>query len=60
MEPAQMWLPTRYASTLDMLANTVGAMLGALLGLLLTVSDRLTGWAAEYVSAGWSVVPPAI
>ena len=46
METAQMWLPTRYASTLDMLANTVGALLGALLGLLLTVSDRLTGWAA--------------
>ena len=46
METAQTWLPTRYASTLDMLANATGALLGALLGLLLTLSDHLTAWAA--------------
>lgn len=45
METVQMWLPTRYASTLDMAANAAGALLGALLGLLLTMSQRLTRFA---------------
>jgi VanZ family protein len=29
METVQFWLPTRYSSIIDVLANTLGAALGA-------------------------------
>ena len=35
METAQMWLPTRYASVFDTLANLGGTFIGALLGITL-------------------------
>lgn len=41
METAQMWLPKRYASAFDALANAAGLLLGALLGLVLTASATL-------------------
>jgi VanZ family protein len=41
VETAQMWLPTRYASVYDTLANVVGALFGALLGLVAVASQRL-------------------
>jgi VanZ family protein len=40
METAQMYLPTRNANTLDLIANTVGGALGGLFGLAL---DRAPG-----------------
>ena len=45
METAQVWLPTRYASVLDTIANVVGAMIGAALGALVVSSQRLLAWA---------------
>jgi VanZ family protein len=36
MEAAQTFLPSRVSSNLDLLANTAGAMIGALLGVMLT------------------------
>ncbi|HPT55241.1 MAG TPA: VanZ family protein [Casimicrobium sp.] len=41
VETAQMWLPTRYASVYDTLANLAGTLLGALLGLVAVASKRL-------------------
>ncbi len=41
VETAQMWLPTRYASVYDTLANLAGALAGALVGLLAVASTRL-------------------
>lgn len=41
VETAQMWLPTRYASSYDTVANVAGALGGALLGLLVVASPRL-------------------
>ena len=35
METAQMWLPTRYASVFDTLANLGGTFIGALIGITL-------------------------
>ncbi|MCC7069067.1 MAG: VanZ family protein [Burkholderiales bacterium] len=57
MESAQMWLPTRYASTVDVITNTLGTGLGAALGLLLTVPAGL-GRAAQAMRERW-VVPGA-
>ena len=45
METAQMWLPTRYASARDLLANAAGALIGALLGASLIAFKRVTDWA---------------
>ena len=42
METAQMWLPTRYASVRDMLANAAGALIGALLGASLIAFKPVT------------------
>ena len=42
VETAQMWLPTRYASVFDWLANLFGALLGALFGLALIAVKPLT------------------
>ena len=42
METAQMWLPTRYASVYDTLANLCGSALGALLGLALISFTSVT------------------
>lgn len=42
METAQMWLPTRYASVYDTLANVAGALLGAMIGRALIAFERLT------------------
>ena len=44
METAQMWLPTRYASVFDTLANLSGAAIGALLGALLIAFEPLLAW----------------
>ena len=44
MESAQMWLPTRYASVLDTLANLAGALIGALLGITLIAVTPLMAW----------------
>ena len=43
METAQMWLPTRYASVYDTVANMVGALLGAMIGRALIAFRWLTG-----------------
>lgn len=47
MEAAQMWLPTRYASVFDLLANLGGTLIGALLGMLLIVCTPLVGLAGR-------------
>ena len=44
METAQMWLPTRYASVFDALANLLGAAIGALLGVTLASFEPLMAW----------------
>ncbi len=44
METAQMWLPTRYASVSDTLANGVGTLIGALLGVTLIAFTPLMAW----------------
>ena len=44
MESAQMWLPTRYASVLDTLANLAGTLIGALLGITLIAVTPLMAW----------------
>ena len=58
METAQMWLPTRYASVRDVLANLVGAFVGALLGASLIAFKPVTDWANrnrnEWMVAGRS------
>ena len=41
METAQIWLPTRYASVFDALANLVGAFTGAVFGAIAISSRRL-------------------
>lgn len=43
MEAAQMFLPTRIASNIDLLANTLGALLGAMAAPLLAPSRNLGG-----------------
>jgi VanZ family protein len=45
METAQMWLPTRYASVYDTLANMLGAALGGLIGNTLIAMGWLTALA---------------
>jgi VanZ family protein len=42
METAQMWLPTRYASVYDTLANMAGTLLGAIIGSALMALGWLT------------------
>jgi VanZ family protein len=42
VETAQMWLPTRYASVYDLLANVAGALIGAVCGVALIAFDSLT------------------
>ena len=58
METAQMWLPTRYASVRDLLANAVGALVGTLLGAALIAFKPVTDWANrcrnELIVAGLS------
>ena len=58
METAQMWLPTRYASVRDLLANSVGAFIGTLLGASLIAFKPVTDWASrsrgELIVAGRS------
>ncbi len=44
METAQMWLPTRYASVLDTLANLVGTLIGALLGIIVMAFTPMMMW----------------
>jgi len=44
MESAQMWLPTRYASAFDTLANLVGTVIGALLGIALVAFTSMLTW----------------
>ncbi len=44
VETAQMWLPTRYASVFDSIANLSGALIGAVLGALLNASTTLMSW----------------
>ena len=41
METAQIWLPTRYASVLDTVANLVGTLVGAVFGALVISSRAL-------------------
>jgi hypothetical protein len=43
MEAAQMFLPTRIATNVDLLANTLGALLGAMAAPLLAPTRRLGG-----------------
>ncbi len=44
METAQMWLPTRHASIFDALANVIGTVIGALLGIVLIAFTPLMAW----------------
>ena len=44
VETAQMWLPTRYASAVDTLANLAGTLSGALLGVALVAFTPLMLW----------------
>ena len=44
MEYAQTWLPSRYASVFDTLANTAGAVTGALMSLAMLRYTRLLAW----------------
>jgi VanZ family protein len=48
MESAQMFLPTRDASTIDLLSNTVGAALGALIAVVFNgvpgLRQRIRAW----------------
>jgi len=41
METAQIWLPTRYASAFDTVANLVGTLIGAVFGALVIASRPL-------------------
>jgi VanZ family protein len=53
LESVQMFLPTRIASNIDLLANTAGAVLGALAGLLLTLwNNPLTALRRQVLRAG--------
>ncbi len=53
LESAQMFLPTRIASNVDLLANGAGAALGALAALLLTLGNNpLAAIRARMVRAG--------
>ncbi len=53
LESAQMFLPTRIASNVDLLANSAGAALGALAALLLTMwNNPLAALRARVVRAG--------
>ena len=55
LETAQMWLPTRYASVYDTLANLTGTIIGALLGLVAVASKRFVAWVDRMRSA--AIVP---
>ena len=44
METAQMWLPTRYASVFDTVANLVGTLIGVLFGFILIAFTPLMKW----------------
>jgi VanZ family protein len=48
VETAQMWLPTRYASVFDTLANVAGTLIGGLLGSVLIAYQPLTHWANRW------------
>ena len=43
-ETAQMWLPTRDASVLDTLANMIGTLAGALVGIVLIAFTPVLAW----------------
>lgn len=47
LETAQMWLPTRYASVFDVLANVVGAVVGALVAVTLLAFTPVVSWIAR-------------
>jgi VanZ family protein len=44
MEAAQMWLPTRYASAFDVLANLVGALIGSIIAVALLALTPFVSW----------------
>ena len=56
MEYLQMYLPTRVSSNLDMLTNSVGALIGALLAVSMTswtwLFSRLTHWRRDLFRHG--------
>ena len=47
METAQMWLPSRYASVRDVLANLLGVFIGTLFGATLIAFKPVTNWATR-------------
>ncbi|HEY0664519.1 MAG TPA: VanZ family protein [Gallionella sp.] len=59
MEYLQMYLPTRISSNMDMLSNGTGALIGALLGVVITsrpgLFALLTGWRNELFRDGVAV-----
>ncbi len=57
MEAAQMWLPTRYASVYDTLANGIGALVGVLMALTLLAFTPVVSWVIRVRAA--LVVPGA-
>lgn len=56
MEYLQMYLPTRTSSNLDLLTNSTGALIGALIAVSITswtwFYSRLTGWRSELFHHG--------
>ena len=48
METAQIWLPTRYASVFDAIANLFGTLVGAVFGALAISSRRLINAAYSF------------
>lgn len=55
VETAQMWLPMRYASVYDTLANLAGTLIGALLGFVAIVSKRFVAFVRRLRDA--AIVP---
>ena len=56
MEYLQMYLPARISSNMDLLSNSVGALLGALLAVSITswawFYNRLTRWRSDFFHQG--------
>ena len=57
LETAQMWLPTRYASTFDVIANAAGALAGAIITVVLLAFTPVVSWIERIRTA--LVVPGA-